>query len=207
MSCSYKNESGRSMVEMLGVLAIIGVLSVAGIAGYTSAMKQYRSNEIVNATSVLYILGQSQKQGKGDNMNYTSIASAPTGTSQIAYDNTTKVITITFTDTDLCPPVKNKLGDKAGECTAGSLTVNFEGTTTSEETSTPVVDLSGITSQVECEAAGEDYYWMFADASCDDGTKVRGDACYHSYTEAKNLCENIEHCIFDENYHYCGYAP
>ena len=30
-----KNESGRSMVEMLGVLAIIGVFSVGGIAGYT----------------------------------------------------------------------------------------------------------------------------------------------------------------------------
>ena len=31
----YKNinESGRSMIEMLGVLAIIGVLSVGGIAG------------------------------------------------------------------------------------------------------------------------------------------------------------------------------
>ena len=26
------NESGRSMVEMLGVLAIIGVLSIGGIA-------------------------------------------------------------------------------------------------------------------------------------------------------------------------------
>ena len=39
------NESGRSMVEMLGVLAIIGVLSVMGIAGYTQAMKKYRANE------------------------------------------------------------------------------------------------------------------------------------------------------------------
>ena len=28
-----KLESGRSMVEMLGVLAIIGVLSIGGIAG------------------------------------------------------------------------------------------------------------------------------------------------------------------------------
>jgi Tfp pilus assembly protein FimT len=27
------NEAGRSMVEMLGVLAVIGVLSVAGILG------------------------------------------------------------------------------------------------------------------------------------------------------------------------------
>ena len=32
------NESGRSMVEMLGVLAIIGVLSVGGVAGYHYAM-------------------------------------------------------------------------------------------------------------------------------------------------------------------------
>ena len=30
--------AGRSMVEMLGVLAIIGVLSVGAIAGYSKAM-------------------------------------------------------------------------------------------------------------------------------------------------------------------------
>lgn len=36
----YKNfEKGRSMIEMLGVLAIIGVLSVGGIAGYSKAME------------------------------------------------------------------------------------------------------------------------------------------------------------------------
>ena len=33
-----KLESGRSMVEMLGVLAIIGVLSIGGISGYTLSM-------------------------------------------------------------------------------------------------------------------------------------------------------------------------
>lgn len=39
----FKNEqSGRSMVEMLGVLAIIGVLSVAGIAGYSRAMAKFK---------------------------------------------------------------------------------------------------------------------------------------------------------------------
>ena len=46
-----KNESGRSMVEMLGVLAIIGVLSVGGIAGYTMAMNKYRANEIAAAAA------------------------------------------------------------------------------------------------------------------------------------------------------------
>jgi Tfp pilus assembly protein PilE len=43
-----KNESGRSMVEMLGVLAIIGVLSIGGIAGYTLSMNRYRANEGVD---------------------------------------------------------------------------------------------------------------------------------------------------------------
>ncbi|MBQ8870484.1 MAG: hypothetical protein IJ019_03815, partial [Alphaproteobacteria bacterium] len=44
MSC-YAKETGRSMVEMLGVLAIIGVLSVGGIAGYSKAMFKYKLNK------------------------------------------------------------------------------------------------------------------------------------------------------------------
>ena len=37
-------QCGRSMIEMLGVLAIIAVLSVGGIAGYSKAMLMWRSN-------------------------------------------------------------------------------------------------------------------------------------------------------------------
>ena len=43
-----KLESGRSMVEMLGVLAIIGVLSVGGIAGYSLSMRRHRANQIAD---------------------------------------------------------------------------------------------------------------------------------------------------------------
>ena len=39
------NEFGRSMIEMLGVLAIIGVLSVGAIAGYSKAMMKYKLNK------------------------------------------------------------------------------------------------------------------------------------------------------------------
>ena len=38
-------QSGRSMVEMLGVLAIIGVLSVGAIAGYSKAVFKYKLNK------------------------------------------------------------------------------------------------------------------------------------------------------------------
>ena len=48
MKRTIKSESGRSMVEMLGVLAIIGVLSIGGIAGYTMAMNRFRANEIID---------------------------------------------------------------------------------------------------------------------------------------------------------------
>ncbi len=50
----YKNEqSGRSMVEMLGVLAIIGVLSIGGISGYSKAMAKYRVNKTLDQISML----------------------------------------------------------------------------------------------------------------------------------------------------------
>ena len=48
-----KNEEGRSMVEMLGVLAIIGVLSIGGITGYSLAMNRYQAERIFNAASTL----------------------------------------------------------------------------------------------------------------------------------------------------------
>ncbi|MBR2137139.1 MAG: hypothetical protein IJ852_04170 [Alphaproteobacteria bacterium] len=63
------NQNGRSMIEMLGVLAIIGVLSVGGIAGYSKAMQKYRTNKtieqitlIANGVRTLYS-GQRNYQG------------------------------------------------------------------------------------------------------------------------------------------------
>ena len=47
------NEKGRSMVEMLGVLAIIGVLSVGGIMGYKYGMMKYRVNETINELNIM----------------------------------------------------------------------------------------------------------------------------------------------------------
>ena len=47
------NESGRSMVEMLGVLAIIGILSVGGIAGYAKAMEKWQINRTANQISYI----------------------------------------------------------------------------------------------------------------------------------------------------------
>ena len=51
--CNVNNENGRSMIEMLGVLAIIGVLSVGGIAGYSKAMTTYKANKALQQISLI----------------------------------------------------------------------------------------------------------------------------------------------------------
>ena len=51
MKLFNNTQSGRSMVEMLGVLAIIGVLSVGGIAGYSKAMNKYKINQTIDIIS------------------------------------------------------------------------------------------------------------------------------------------------------------
>ena len=69
-------QCGRSMIEMLGVLAIIGVLSVGGIAGYSKAMETYKINqtkrqltEIITNIQTLYM----QQKDFNSLGNYTAV--------------------------------------------------------------------------------------------------------------------------------------
>lgn len=50
-----KNQCGRSMIEMLGVLAIIAVLSVGGIAGYSKAMEKFKVNRTLEHYNYLVL--------------------------------------------------------------------------------------------------------------------------------------------------------
>lgn len=120
-STMLTNECGRSMIEMLGVLAIIGVLSVGGIAGYTTAMRSYKANEIVNATSMLYMMGISSNAGAGDaTLTYTgSFGNQLSDLKEITYASGT--LTVQITDAGVCSQVMSKLGSKAtGDCTTAS---------------------------------------------------------------------------------------
>lgn len=46
-------QRGRSMIEMLGVLAIIAVLSVGGIAGYSKAMTKFKINKTIEQITMI----------------------------------------------------------------------------------------------------------------------------------------------------------
>ena len=137
-----KSQSGRSMVEMLGVLAIIGVLSVGGIAGYSLSMRRHRANQILDIASkyALVTYGSCQQalmenkissfedcyqQYNWPTYERSGIGEWPTGIdSQIGiYDfktdpNTgvdTVVVNIRFLDAKLCQAVASIAGTECGE--------------------------------------------------------------------------------------------
>ncbi len=68
------NEQGRSVVEMLGVLAIIGVLSVMGIAGYKAAMTRHRANELLNEATKRAVVVAGQITLHGGNPSLSEFA-------------------------------------------------------------------------------------------------------------------------------------
>ena len=46
--------AGRSMVEMLGVLAIVGVLSAGALKGYSAAMFKHKMNQTIDITTKMF---------------------------------------------------------------------------------------------------------------------------------------------------------
>ena len=69
------NQNGRSIPEMLGVLAIVGILSVGGIAGYGRAMMKYKLNkQLTQYTAIItgsYQLAQLRDAAGNKNVNLT----------------------------------------------------------------------------------------------------------------------------------------
>ncbi len=115
-----KYESGRSMIEMLGVLAIIGVLSIGGLAGYTMAMKRNKVNGIIDYAANCAIAIQSSgnaSRGVDDSDDCDKLLdgrSLPTGTTGMtaAVVGATGVatITITYSDADLGRALSDRVG-------------------------------------------------------------------------------------------------
>ena len=66
-------QCGRSMIEMLGVLAIIGVLSVGGIQGFSKAMETYQSHkQLEQINSLIYHILELRDTFKQDYRNQST---------------------------------------------------------------------------------------------------------------------------------------
>ena len=73
-------ESGRTLTEMLGVLAIMGVLTVGGIAGFNWAMDRWRANRIIDGVEERALVGSRLRlSGMNRTMEIADAVVAQTG--------------------------------------------------------------------------------------------------------------------------------
>ena len=56
-----KLQEGRSMLEMLAVLAIVGMLSIGGLASYSIAINRLRVNTIVEYVTSCIVTAQAKE--------------------------------------------------------------------------------------------------------------------------------------------------
>ena len=89
-------QSGRSMVEMLGVLAIIGVLSAGGLAGYSKAMFKHKLNTTMDQLTML-VTNIRTMYGTQDNYeNLTAAQAIKLGIIPAAMKNTASTLVNPF---------------------------------------------------------------------------------------------------------------
>ena len=115
-----KNEIGRTMVEMLGVLAIVGILSVAGIKGFSMAMNKMRSIAVTELVAEVSMMAQTRNNcltlsnaddfaAKLDNFEKPACVSKMAGSSS-------GYVKIIFEDRDECADIERMTGDAFGRC-------------------------------------------------------------------------------------------
>lgn len=127
-------QNGRSMIEMLGVLAIIGVLSIGGLAGYTMAMNRHRANTILDYASRVAVSVQTVGQGNvavtdADCKTYLENEAYPSATSncKVTFTPIKDTVEVTFTidNTNVKNALENRLNGTSGvtfDKTAGKIT-------------------------------------------------------------------------------------
>ncbi len=112
-------EVGRSMVEMLGVLAVMGVLSVTGIAGYNNAMNHHRANELLNEVQKRAVVVAAQAAQGRESLSISEFTHPSGYLFDVKNWNTTQfAVTLTQDnganiDAKICGLLKNRVGQNS----------------------------------------------------------------------------------------------
>ena len=108
---NLKSQNGRSMVEMLGVLAIIGVLSVGGVYGYGVAMKKHKANEALHKASMLATTVSAYAMSNDGNLPSSIADFANLGYYTELSDNGTQFkLTMKGVGYDVCKQMESSMG-------------------------------------------------------------------------------------------------
>lgn len=108
-----KNELGRSMVEILGVLAVMGVVGLVGVKMYTNAMNRHRANELIYEAQKRATMVASQMLSGRDTLSvagFTDPAGYHFGVEKNPTNDKQFNITITGVPADICTKMKTFVG-------------------------------------------------------------------------------------------------
>ena len=212
-----RSQKGRSMVEMLGVLAIVGVLSVGGISAYGVAMKKHKANELLHQASMLATTISAQAMTNDGKLPETvaSFGNSSYGTflntvGETA-DKTGFTITISEMDSPVCTQLEKMAGGMVREATCDDTTATLTyyknlATTEAEGAKSPTGgnDLNKDVDTGVCENGNPYLSFMvgFGDDPCK--TQLSGVSC-SSDADCTDGCCHLEKkiCIardiYDEN--------
>ncbi|MBE6446771.1 MAG: type II secretion system protein [Alphaproteobacteria bacterium] len=182
---NYKrSQKGRSMVEMLGVLAIVGVLSVGGVYGYGVAMKKHKANELLHQASMLATTISAQIQSKGQlPQNIENFGDAKYGTFNPPSEANAEQFTMKITGMDeaVCEQMEKMAGGmvRKAECSETTLTLTYNNNLSSEKVA---ADYNDDTTGEKCEDAG--YKWCGGECKKDCCSGVTLNSCQESCDSA-----------------------
>ena len=231
-----KSQNGRSMVEMLGVLAIVGVLSVGGVYGYGVAMKKHKANELLHQASMLATTISAQAMTNDGKLpeTITSFGNSSYGTFSTdvgeTADKTGFTITISNMDGSICSQLKEGGMVQKVECNPDAKTATLTyyknlATTEAEgknsptgETSTGFGDIQGKdctdSDVVDSEIClnGKMYYCYPAGGISEWNANPWGretiecSSCDDSYSDRMRY-EGTDYCCVDGDWSVCTPEP
>ena len=146
------NENGRSMVEMLGVLAVIGVLAMVGVMGFNHAMRKVQANHLYNDIKLSYASVYTQQ-----NVPYEWTPVTFTKNSKYALSvrqdiNHNNFVLITDVEKDICDILTDIVND--GQEMA-LYHLNNSPITCDHETQSIVASLGGILQKIPCASVDD----------------------------------------------------
>ena len=179
---NLKSQSGRSMVEMLGVLSIIGVLSVGGINAYSTAMKKHKANELLKQASMHAVEVSSQIMSGKEPTGLSDFGTDTTielDTDSMAGQTTFKLI-LSDIDGDVCEQLKGMKGGIMRDVTCDGTTATLTyyknlATNDVEGAKSPIGEkVDSACKDVECE---EGLTCFHGECKCSNGAFKCGDKC------------------------------
>ena len=200
-----KSETGRSMVEMLGVLSIIGVLSVGGISAYTTAMEKHKANELLHQASMLATTISAQAMTNNGTLpsTITSFGNSNYGTfspsTTDALDGKGFTITISNMDSAVCTRMEKMAGGmvQGASCSGTTLTLSYYKNLATNDEEGKKSPMGGSADGAE----GEGGETGMLDPACADVTCEDGLTCFHGECKCPNgLLVCGEQCCAEGTY-------